>query len=112
MNHTTATRKPADRALRAYAEASKYLILDGENEGEFYVQKLRGTDAIHYVTTADTCTCPDHGKRGLVCKHSHLVRFHIEAMAPAPAPVKPARVDFRNTEAWQRAERDRVALFG
>ena len=33
------------------------------------------------------CQCPDHEERGVICKHIHAVRFHIERQQHADGSV-------------------------
>lgn len=59
-----------------------------------------------YVTTADSCTCPDHTYRGVVCKHMTAVRITqrmqearaISAREEQPAPGNVTRIDMRQME--------------
>lgn len=115
------TTKKTDRQVRAYQEAGSYVVLPASIEGnDWWVTKSSGT---RYTVdaTANTCTCPDHQNRQSICKHIHLVRFHLEADAPAPvmvaAPLPVAAADnpfapVMDAEREARIRRDMDYLWG
>jgi hypothetical protein len=74
---------PADRQLRALNEAGNYTLTpDGLNRGSYLVENGKGG---LYVTSAKRCTCPDHQRREVTCKHMILVQWEEAACAPSPA---------------------------
>lgn len=82
------TPKSKDRQVRAYEQSGDYLVFPTvDSDATFDVLKRDGKCYVVDPAT-EACSCPDR-RRG-VCKHVHLVRFHLDAEAagrPAPKPV-------------------------
>ena len=111
------TTKTTDRQVRAYQEAALYLVLPHSPEANDW--QVVKTDGTFYVVDADatTCTCPDHVNRATICKHIHLVRFHLEADAPESEAKRPSIQDeialgLQDEDRYARARRDRDLLWG
>ena len=84
---TQKTTQPVDRQLRAYEQANDYLVFENfDTEGAFDVVGRRGQ---HYVVNGDACSCMDHVRRGVRCKHIHLVALHRMSEDETPAPAAP-----------------------
>lgn len=101
--HSTTNRPTTDRALRAYEQASEYLVLPlnpGANDWD--VSKISTGTSYRVDLDRATCTCPDHVRRGIACKHLHLARFHAAADAQVPEPIAEALAAAQ--EATRRAQ--------
>lgn len=74
-----------EQVQRILAAQSRKLI-----EGIKYIDKanqtiiIKGTSAAPYIATADSCTCPDFGKRGLPCKHMYRLAIEMGWMNDLP----------------------------
>lgn len=82
------------RQRRAIEQAPAYQIrravTSGEGEGfSFWVVNAEKRSL--YLVHQGTCTCPDHQKRGVKCKHILMVERHLgigeELPAEEPEPV-------------------------
>ena len=54
-----------------------------------------------YITTENSCTCPDHAYRQYICKHMWAVRFKNSAtddqtLLDNTDKIKVMKIDFRN----------------
>ncbi|MCB9136727.1 MAG: SWIM zinc finger family protein [Caldilineaceae bacterium] len=48
--------------------------------------RCRGSNGETYRVTTRECTCPDHQRRGVTCKHITAFMIHIRATEATPQP--------------------------
>lgn len=99
-----------DIVARHLADRAARIIAARVNASGVNTWQVKGSDATPYTVTLQpivTCSCPDHAKRGLPCKHilavMELAGEQPQPVAVAPAaPARPRRPRTETTEelAW------------
>jgi len=107
-----ARRASKDRQVRAYAQACEYLIVPASPLANDWDVIHTSGRSYRVDLDANTCTCADHTRRAVACKHLVMVRWEAESIAPAnPRDVRPVSTPVVDAEAIARARRDRDLLW-